>query len=148
MQVILLEKIAHLGELGDIVKVKDGYGRNFLIPQATPSAPRRQPSPNSKLAVPSSKRPRPNALLLPRNSPLSLTARKSRSLRSAASTAVSSVPSRTPTSLKLSTLSASRSRSRRSARRSAPSRHGRLRDHDRLMTDITADITVKVVAEA
>ena len=33
MQVILLEKIAHLGELGDIVKVKDGYGRNFLIPQ-------------------------------------------------------------------------------------------------------------------
>lgn len=33
MQVILLEKITHLGELGDIVKVKDGYGRNFLIPQ-------------------------------------------------------------------------------------------------------------------
>lgn len=33
MQVILLEKINHLGNLGDIVKVKDGYGRNFLIPQ-------------------------------------------------------------------------------------------------------------------
>ena len=33
MQVILLEKIAHLGELGAIVKVKDGYARNFLIPQ-------------------------------------------------------------------------------------------------------------------
>ena len=33
MQVILLEKITHLGDLGDIVKVKDGYGRNFLIPQ-------------------------------------------------------------------------------------------------------------------
>ncbi len=32
MQVILLEKIVHLGELGDIVKVKDGYARNFLIP--------------------------------------------------------------------------------------------------------------------
>ena len=32
MQVILLEKITHLGDLGDIVKVKDGYGRNFLIP--------------------------------------------------------------------------------------------------------------------
>lgn len=32
MQVILLEKITHLGNLGDIVKVKDGYGRNFLIP--------------------------------------------------------------------------------------------------------------------
>ncbi len=33
MQVILLEKVANLGGLGDIVKVKDGYGRNFLIPQ-------------------------------------------------------------------------------------------------------------------
>lgn len=33
MQVILLEKINKLGELGDIVRVKDGYGRNFLIPQ-------------------------------------------------------------------------------------------------------------------
>ncbi len=33
MQVILLEKIHHLGELGAIVKVKDGYARNFLIPQ-------------------------------------------------------------------------------------------------------------------
>lgn len=32
MQVILLEKIIHLGELGDIVKVKDGYARNYLIP--------------------------------------------------------------------------------------------------------------------
>ncbi|MDR5171287.1 50S ribosomal protein L9 [Methylobacillus sp. Pita2] len=33
MQVILLEKVVNLGNLGDIVKVKDGYGRNFLIPQ-------------------------------------------------------------------------------------------------------------------
>ncbi|BCB26966.1 50S ribosomal protein L9 [Sulfurimicrobium lacus] len=33
MQVILLEKLAKLGQLGDVVKVKDGYGRNFLIPQ-------------------------------------------------------------------------------------------------------------------
>ena len=33
MQVILLENINHLGKLGDVVKVKDGYGRNFLIPQ-------------------------------------------------------------------------------------------------------------------
>jgi large subunit ribosomal protein L9 len=33
MQVILLEKVANLGLLGDIVKVKDGFGRNFLIPQ-------------------------------------------------------------------------------------------------------------------
>lgn len=33
MQVILLEKIRNLGALGDKVKVKPGYGRNFLIPQ-------------------------------------------------------------------------------------------------------------------
>ncbi|OAM52964.1 50S ribosomal protein L9 [Methylovorus sp. MM2] len=33
MQIILLEKVVNLGSLGDIVKVKDGYGRNFLIPQ-------------------------------------------------------------------------------------------------------------------
>ena len=32
MEVILLEKIANLGELGQVVKVKDGYARNFLIP--------------------------------------------------------------------------------------------------------------------
>lgn len=33
MQVILLEKVVNLGVLGDVVKVKDGYARNFLIPQ-------------------------------------------------------------------------------------------------------------------
>ncbi|MCR9192543.1 MAG: 50S ribosomal protein L9 [Gammaproteobacteria bacterium] len=33
MQVILLEKIRNLGDLGDNVKVKPGYGRNYLIPQ-------------------------------------------------------------------------------------------------------------------
>ncbi|MBL0720116.1 50S ribosomal protein L9 [Piscinibacter sp. Jin2] len=32
MQVILLDKIANLGNLGDVVRVKDGYARNFLIP--------------------------------------------------------------------------------------------------------------------
>ena len=32
MQVILLEKVANLGNLGDVVKVRDGYARNFLIP--------------------------------------------------------------------------------------------------------------------
>ncbi|MBB5322713.1 50S ribosomal protein L9 [Marinobacter oulmenensis] len=33
MEVILLEKVANLGSLGDKVKVKAGYGRNFLLPQ-------------------------------------------------------------------------------------------------------------------
>ena len=42
MQVILLEKVANLGQLGDVVKVKDGFARNFLIPhgkakRATPA---------------------------------------------------------------------------------------------------------------
>lgn len=32
MQIILLEKVGKLGNLGDVVKVKDGYARNFLIP--------------------------------------------------------------------------------------------------------------------
>ena len=43
MQIILHEKVVNLGNLGDIVKVKDGYARNFLIPRrmakrATPAA--------------------------------------------------------------------------------------------------------------
>ena len=32
MQVILMEKVANLGNLGDVVKVKDGFARNYLIP--------------------------------------------------------------------------------------------------------------------
>jgi large subunit ribosomal protein L9 len=33
MEVILLERIAKLGQMGDVVRVKDGFGRNFLLPQ-------------------------------------------------------------------------------------------------------------------
>ncbi|MDT0218301.1 50S ribosomal protein L9 [Alcaligenes sp. AB3] len=33
MQVILLEKVANLGSLGDVVRVRDGYARNFLLPR-------------------------------------------------------------------------------------------------------------------
>lgn len=33
MQIILLEKVINLGQLGDVVRVKDGYARNFLIPK-------------------------------------------------------------------------------------------------------------------
>ena len=32
MQIILMDKVVNLGSLGDVVKVKDGYARNFLIP--------------------------------------------------------------------------------------------------------------------
>ncbi|MDR3221502.1 MAG: 50S ribosomal protein L9 [Candidatus Accumulibacter sp.] len=43
MQIILMEKVVNLGDLGDLVRVKDGYARNFLIPsgkakRATPAA--------------------------------------------------------------------------------------------------------------
>jgi large subunit ribosomal protein L9 len=43
MQIILMEKVVNLGSLGDLVRVKDGYARNFLIPsgkakRATPAA--------------------------------------------------------------------------------------------------------------
>ena len=44
MQVILMEKVVNLGGLGDVVKVKDGFARNFLIPQGKAKrATRRQP---------------------------------------------------------------------------------------------------------
>jgi len=33
MQIILMEKVTNLGQMGDVVKVKNGYARNFLIPQ-------------------------------------------------------------------------------------------------------------------
>jgi large subunit ribosomal protein L9 len=33
MQIILLERVVNLGQLGDVVRVKDGYARNYLIPQ-------------------------------------------------------------------------------------------------------------------
>ena len=33
MQVILLERVEKLGQMGDVVKVKDGFARNFLLPQ-------------------------------------------------------------------------------------------------------------------
>jgi len=33
MQIILMEKVVNLGNLGEVVRVKDGYARNFLIPQ-------------------------------------------------------------------------------------------------------------------
>src|SRR5512141_2861989 len=33
MEVILLERVAQLGQMGDVVRVKDGYARNFLLPR-------------------------------------------------------------------------------------------------------------------
>ena len=59
MQVILLDKVPNVGNLGDIAKVKDGYARNFLIPTGRAAA---QPPPtrlNLKPSAPSLKRLRP-----------------------------------------------------------------------------------------
>ena len=33
MEIILLERVAKLGQMGEVVKVKEGYARNFLLPQ-------------------------------------------------------------------------------------------------------------------
>lgn len=33
MEVVLLERVEKLGQMGDVVSVKDGYGRNFLLPK-------------------------------------------------------------------------------------------------------------------
>ena len=59
MQVILLDKVVNLGTLGEIVKVKDGYARNFLIRRAALAAPPLPTRPNSKPSAPNSKRLRP-----------------------------------------------------------------------------------------
>ncbi len=39
MQIILLERVEKLGQLGDVVTVKPGYARNFLLPQVKPFVP-------------------------------------------------------------------------------------------------------------
>ena len=63
MQIILLEKIANLGNLGDVVKVKDGYARNFLIPTKRARRATEAAIKSSRRAVPTWKR------RLPRSSP-------------------------------------------------------------------------------
>ena len=44
MQVILIDKVVNLGNLGDVVKVKDGYARNFLIPHRHARVAPRKPT--------------------------------------------------------------------------------------------------------
>src|ERR1043165_6587581 len=61
MQVILLEKVGNLGNLGDVVKVKDGYARNFLIPtraarRATPQAIQEFEQRRAELAQPAAEK--------------------------------------------------------------------------------------------
>ena len=56
MQVILLEKVANLGNLGDVVKVKDGFARNFLIPTRAARRATERRSRNSRPSAPSSRK--------------------------------------------------------------------------------------------
>jgi len=63
MQLILLQKVTNLGNLGDLVDVKPGYGRNFLVPQARPFRPPRATRPSSKpSALITKPRPSPSTL--------------------------------------------------------------------------------------
>ena len=62
MEVILLEKIANLGALGDRVTVKAGYGRNYLIPQAKAVAATATTLKLSSREGPSLKKKRPNSV--------------------------------------------------------------------------------------
>lgn len=66
MQVILLEKIVNLGGLGDVVRVKDGFARNFLIPSARHAALPKPRSRNSKPSALNWKRPPPRSWQLPK----------------------------------------------------------------------------------
>lgn len=66
MQIILLEKVANLGNLGEVVRVRDGYARNFLIPQKKARRATDAALKNSKPAAPSSKRSRPRSWPPPR----------------------------------------------------------------------------------
>jgi ribosomal protein L9 len=60
MQVILLEK-ANLGNLGDVVKVKDGYARNFLIPTKAARRATEAAIKEFEPAAPSWRRPPPRS---------------------------------------------------------------------------------------
>ena len=123
MQIILLEKIHHLGELGDVVKVKDGYARNFLIPQghakrATKAAIAEFETRRAELEKAQAERIAAAQAIAD-----TLNGAEIEIASKCGVDAVSSVPSPTPTSLKrLTPSSIFRSRSPRSAPRSVPSR--------------------------
>ena len=115
MQVILLEKVANLGNLGDVVKVKDGYARNFLIPsrparRATEAAIKEFETKRAELEKAAADKLAAAQSLGEKLSGKSVTSR-----RRPASTAACSAPSPTPTSRDALTQTASRCRSRRCA---------------------------------
>ena len=90
MQIILLEKVANVGNLGDLVKVKDGYARNFLIPKgmAKRATPENMKLLEEKRATSSA--PPPRSSPPRRRRPRSSKARGSTSRKRPASTAACS----------------------------------------------------------
>ena len=100
MQIILLEKIVNLGNLGEVVKVKDGYARNFLIPSRRARRATERRSRNSSQAVPNWKRPPPTSWPPRRRCSEKLAAQRVRITRRPASTAACSARSPTSTSPK------------------------------------------------
>ncbi len=98
MQIILLEKIANVGNLGDVVKVKDGFARNFLIPAGQGQARHAATtSRRSRRGAPTSKAAADDRLAAAQALAAKLEGRTSRSRRRQASTAGCSA--RSPTSI-------------------------------------------------
>jgi len=56
MEVILLERVGKLGHMGDTVRVKDGYARNFLLPHGKACAPPKPTRRSSRASAASSRR--------------------------------------------------------------------------------------------
>ena len=94
MEVILLERVAKLGQMGEKVKVRDGYARNFLLPAARLCAPPRPTRSISKRSAPSSRPATSSAARKRKSSARSWTARASSSSASPAKPACSTVRSR------------------------------------------------------
>lgn len=66
MDIILLERIEKLGSIGDVVTVKDGYARNFLLPRRRPCAPTTRTRRSSKPTANAWKRKTRNAVSWPK----------------------------------------------------------------------------------
>ena len=108
MEVILLERVAKLGQMGETVNVKPGYARNFLLPAARPCAPPRATRSTSRPSAPSSRPATSSASPRPRPSPRSSRARASCSSASRARPACSTARSPPATSPRSSPRTASR----------------------------------------
>lgn len=67
MEVILLERVESLGNMGETVRVKPGYARNFLLPQKKPCAQPTKTRPSTTRSAPSWKSKTPQNAVRPKN---------------------------------------------------------------------------------